>query len=30
MRKIKVRNKRNKGKVLFNVKDVVDIDIAYL
>lgn len=30
MRKINVRNKRNEGKVLFNVKDVVDIDIAYL
>lgn len=30
MHKIKVRNKRNEGKVLFNVKDVVDIDIAYL
>lgn len=30
MRKINDRNKRNEGKVLFNVKDVVDIDIAYL
>lgn len=30
MRKIKLRNKINEGKVLFNVKNVVDINIAYL